>query len=235
MKKLTYLLILISFCNSNAQNISSFFKKTDDFLKINIKNSKVNYDAIKSNPLLLEEILKIASSIDLSKENMDTKKAFWIDAYNLCVINSIIAKYPVNSPKDIPGFFNEITFRIANQDITLDNIENKMLREPIFDNRLHFALICGANGCPSILNKAYVPENLEAQLIEQTKMAINNPNYIKINVAGNKIILPQIFNWFEEDFGGKEIEFINKFRNEKFSSNMDFGFYNYDWSLNKVP
>ncbi len=234
MKK-TFLLaaftLFISY--SKAQNLDEYFKKTDSFLNTTIKNTKVDYESIKKNTANINELLKIASLINLSKENSNTQKAFWINTYNLCVIKSVIDKYPVNSPKEITGFFNEIQFNIAGNLITLDNIENKMLRDEKFDNRLHFALICGANGCPSILNQAFMPLTLEKQLDDQTARAFNDKNFIRFKTKENVAVLPQIFNWFETDFEGKEIEFINKYRTEKFAVGTEFLFYNYDWTLNK--
>lgn len=235
MKKLLLISVLTLFVTiSKAQNLDEFFKKTDIFLKTNIKNTKVDYNSIKKNTLKIDELIKIASTINISKEDSKTQKSFWINTYNLCVIKGIIDKYPVNSPKEITGFFNELQFNIAGNLITLDNIENKMLRDEKFDNRLHFALICGANGCPKILNQAFMPATLEKQLDDQTIRAFNDTNFIRLKTKDNVAVLPQIFNWFETDFEGKEIEFINKFRKEKFAKDTEFLFYNYDWTLNKV-
>jgi hypothetical protein len=41
-------------------------------------------------------------------------------------------------------------------------------------------LVCGAIGCPPLINEAYLPNTLEAQLETQTKIALNE-NFIKVN------------------------------------------------------
>ena len=67
---------------------------------------------------------------------------------------------------------------------------------------------------------------------EQTEIALNNPNFIKIK--GNKVQLSQIFEWYKIDFvhDGSEIDYINKFRKEPIPKNAKVSYYVYDWQLN---
>jgi Protein of unknown function, DUF547 len=233
MKKIKILLLLVfSLTNTFAQNTDSFFSKSDVFFKKYVKENKVDYDGLKKNSSLLDEVTAIASKIDISKEDAATTKAFWINAYNLHVIKGIVAKYPIKSPLDIAGFFDKNTFTIANKKITLNDIENKMLRAKYNDARFHFVLVCGANGCPPIINAAYMPGTLEEQLKKQTKLAVNNPNFIKTD--GKKVQLSQIFEWYKEDFKNQEIEFINTYRTTKIDEKSKFTYYTYDWTLNKT-
>ena len=94
-------------------------------------------------------------------------------------------------------------------------------------------LVCAGLGCPPIISQAYQPETLEAQLQKQTEIALNNPNFIKVN--GKKVQLSQIFEWYKEDFvrAGTEIEFINRFRREAIVEKAKVSYYNYDWRLNE--
>ena len=165
-----------------------------------------------------------------------TTKAFFINAYNILMIHAIVEKYPVKSPMDIAGVFDKTKYAIAGTMLTLNDIENKMIRAKYNDARIHFVLVCGANGCPPITDFAYTPEKLDQQLDQQTKLAINNPNFIKVNVKSKKVELSQIFEWYKEDFimdKSSYIDFINKFRTEPIPSNFKVAFYTYDWSLNK--
>jgi hypothetical protein len=231
MKKIFTLLLCCFLLGISAfaqENI--FFNKTDTFLKKYVDENKVDYDAIKKNPTELDEISKLIANYELTKDE-NTNKAFLINAYNLLVIIGVSAKFPVKSPLDIPGFFDKITYSIASKKATLNDIENKMLRAKYDDARLHFVLVCGANGCPPILPEAYWPKTLDAKLDQQTTKALNNPNFIK--VMGDKIQLSQIFEWYKEDFKNKEIEFINSFRENKLNPKSKFSYYSYDWSLNK--
>ena len=123
---------------------------------------------------------------------------------------------------------------MGGQSITLNDIENNLLRK-VFPNesRFHFVLVCAGLGCPPIISEAYKPDTLDAQMEEQTKLAINNPNFIRIK--GKKVGISQLFEWYAEDFtrGGKTIlQYINQYRNEKLNNDAKLFYYPYDWRLN---
>ena len=229
-KTISFLITTILFSNTIFSQDDAFFSKTDAFLKKYVSDTKVDYNTISKNPTELDEILKLIANYELTKDE-NTNKAFLINAYNLLVIKGISVKFPVKSPLDITGFFDKSTYAIIGKKVTLNDVENKMLRAKYNDARLHFVLVCGANGCPPLLSEAYMPKTLEAKLNQQATKALNNPNFIK--VEGNKIQLSQIFEWYKEDFKNKEIEFINSFRENKLNPKSKFSYYPYDWSLNK--
>jgi len=217
----------------NAQDLNSFFEKTDGFLNTYVDNGKVAYSEIHKNQSDLDEILTMAKSISVKKSDAKIYQAFWINAYNISVIKGIIDNYPMKSPLDKAGFFDKTKHNIAGESIALNTIENKKLRAQFGDARFHFVLVCGAVGCPPLINKAYLPNTLEAQLQKQTEVALNNPNFIKIKK--NKIELSEIFKWYKEDFvkTGSEIDYINSFRTKKIASKSKVSYYTYNWTINK--
>ncbi|MBG7612599.1 DUF547 domain-containing protein [Polaribacter sp. BAL334] len=222
---------------SNAQGLSDFFAKTAVFLKQHVDHHKVAYSVIQKNKTELEILIQQIATTDLTNENEESKKAFFINAYNLIMIKSIVEKYPVKSPLDISGVFDKNQHEIAGMKLTLNDLENKMLRAKYNDARIHFVLVCGANGCPPITNFAYVPEKLENQLNEQTKAAINNPSFIKINTSSKKISVSQIFEWYKDDFITKNsslITFLNAYLSSPIDEKYRLSYYNYDWSLNEL-
>jgi hypothetical protein len=236
MKKLfilTITLIGLGFPESKAQDIQSFFEGADVFFNSYVSDGKVDYKAIIKSPKSLNSLLETAKSIEVSASDANTYQSFWINAYNLSVIKGVVNNYPIKSPLDKKGFFDQITYEIGNKSITLNDIENKKLRG-VFQKeaRFHFVLVCAGLGCPPIINSAYKPSTLEAQLQKQTEIALNNPNFIK--VKGDKVQLSQIFEWYKSDFiqDGSEIEFINRFRKEAIPKEAKVSYYNYDWGLN---
>ena len=137
---LTFLIIIMLLSiNASAQD-TTFFSKTDAFLKKYVSDTKVDYNAIKKNPSELDEILKIIADYELTKDE-NTNKAFLVNAYNLLVIKGISTKFPVKSPLDITGFFDKSMYTIVGKKVTLNDIENKMLRAKYNDARLHFVLV----------------------------------------------------------------------------------------------
>lgn len=219
-----------------SQGTSEFFSKSDAFFKANVRDGKVAYKSIKDNAEALNELLDMAKGISVSKDNANEYQAFWINGYNLLVIDGIVKNYPIKSPLDKPGFFDGHTNEIGGMSITLNDIENKLLRKNFpQEPRFHFVLVCGGLGCPPIIAEAYTPTKLDAQLETQTKLAINDPNFIRVNK--NKVKVSQIFEWYPGDFkldGKKLVDFINQYKSEKLPEKSKISYYPYDWTLNEI-
>ena len=196
------LIVLLFSISLQAQDSSSFFSLTDQFLKTHVKNGAVDYETIYAEPTALNDILHLASTLSISKDNK-SYKAFWINAYNLAVIKGIIDNYPLKSPLDKAGFFDKVKYDLAGQNVTLNTIENTLLRAVFNDARVHFVLVCGAKGCPPLIPNAYLPETLENQLQEQTSLAINGTSFIKINSKKKRVEGSEILKWYKADFVSK--------------------------------
>jgi len=211
-----------------------FFQDTDTFLKANVENGLVNYSKVK-NSAALKSLISTVENADLTAADDATKKAFYINAYNLHVINAAVTAFPIQSVQEIPGFFDRKKVKVANKVSTLNNLEKDNLLKPYQDGRLHFVLVCGALDCPPITSFAYLPEKLDMQLDQQTKKALDNPNFLK--AKGTNIDLSQIFKWYPNDFGGSRINilaFINKHRTYAVPTTAKISYYDYDWTLNDV-
>jgi hypothetical protein len=218
---------------SSAQETTEFFDNVDDFLSRNVKNGKVDYRSIHTDPTALNELIALASQIEVSATKSREYQAYWINAYNISVIKGIIDNYPIKSPLDVQGFFDKTQYNLAGRNITLNDIENKLLRDKFKDARFHFVLVCGAKGCPPIISKAYTSDNLEVLLKQQTIKALNNSSFIR--VSEGEVALSEIFKWYREDFvknGQSEIDFLNIYRKEKINDNSKITYYPYDWRLN---
>ena len=218
-----------------SQDINAFFSNADAFFKTYVSNGKVAYDKINANTKALTDVLSEAEKISVSKSDANNYQAFWINAYNLSVIKGIIDNYPIKSPLDKAGFFDKTEYSIAGKSITLNDIEHKLLRAQFNDARFHFVLVCGAIGCPPLINKAYLPNTLDAQLDAQTKIALNG-SFLQVNTKKKRVAASEIMKWYKEDFtmkGTSEIDFINKYRTEKISDNFKLSYFTYNWKLNK--
>lgn len=235
MKKIILLIFVLISLKSMSQTTGDFFNKADAFFKTYVSQGKVAYDKIHKDPSSLNEALKIAKTISVSKSNKNTYQAFWINAYNLSVIKGIINNYPTNSPTDNAGFFDKKTYALGGKNITLNDIEHKLLRGQFKDARFHFVLVCGAVGCPPLINRAYKPNTLNAQLEAQAKKAING-SFIRVNEKKKRIEVSKIMEWYKGDFttnGMDEIDFINKYRTTKLEGKYKLSYFTYNWKVNK--
>jgi hypothetical protein len=234
MRKFSFFLLYQLFVVNitHAQNTDKkIYKAIDFFYKNYVISGLVDYKLIKSNLNELDSLVKIVSNYS-PIDNVD-KKAFLINAYNIFAIKQLVDAYPVKSPQDIKGFYDNKIFSVLGKQLSLNEIENMELRKVYKDPRLHFVLVCGALGCPPIINDAYTPTNLEQQLTTQTKLALNNNEFLKIE--GNTVMLSEIFKWYEEDFTKQQkvIDFINIYKEIKIPSNYTFDYYTYDWRINE--
>lgn len=241
MKKIQIQIIVITiftlgFSKLFSQQPSVFFSKADVFFNTYVIDGKVAYEKIKENPELFNELITLANKVEVSKSSSKQYQSFWINSYNLSVIKEVVRNYPIKSPLDVKGFFDTKKHEISGEKITLNDIENKKLREQFNnDPRFHFVLVCAGLGCPPIVAEAYTPENLEEQLDRQTTIALNDDNFIRINLKKRKVELSQIFEWYTSDFtrnGKTLINFINKYRTNKISDKVKTSFYEYNWNLN---
>lgn len=235
MKKIITVLVLSITLAGFAQSPDNFIKEADAFFKEYVSNGRVNYKAIQSNPDKLNALVALGKEVRVTTAAAKNYQAFWINAYNVHVIDGIVANYPTKSPLNIKGFFDKTTRDVGGKSITLNDIENKLLRAKFPEEaRFHFVLVCAGLGCPPIINEAYMPNGLEAQLQRQAEIALNNPQFIR--VKGKKVQLSQIFEWYKGDFTqkGNEIEYINAFRKEALPEKSKISYYSYDWTLNEV-
>jgi len=235
MRKHIIIILVLLASEGYSQNLNVFFTKADAFFKENVANGKVAYSKINSQQNDLNELLTLADGVAVSEKETNQYQAFWINAYNLSVIKGIIDNYPTKSPLDNPGFFDKTKYSLGGKSITLNDIEHNLLRAKFKDARFHFVLVCGAIGCPPLINRVYLPETLDMQLETQTKIALNG-SFLKVNAKKKRVEASEIMKWYKEDFtmnGEKEIDFINKYRVKKIPQNYKLNYFTYNWNLNE--
>jgi hypothetical protein len=210
----------------------SFINDTHTLLQEHVKNGKVDYASLQNSTQFKSLITAIADA-DLTGASDELKKAFYINAYNLLVIDQALQSYPINSVQSIAKFFDKKNITVGGNKMSLNKFEKGIIFEVFPDERLHFVLVCGALGCPPITNFAYHPDKLDAQLEKQTKLALNDNGFVSSN--GNIINISQIFNWYNKDFGGDKssiINYINKYRDADLPTGGKFNYIDYDWNIN---
>lgn len=222
---------------SQNTDLFNYFNKVDKFLRKNVKNGLVDYKGIHNDKSELEELIKLSNTLNVSENNTNTYKAFWINNYNISVIDFIVENYPITSPMEVTGFFNTKKIRMGNKKVTLKYLEDEMLRKQFPDARYHFALVCGAVSCPPITNYAYLPQILENQLNKQTILAMDNIDFLKIDNTAKTAQLSEIFKWYKKDFLAESkslLDYINKYKTTKIPANYKQSYYTYNWSVNQL-
>ncbi len=218
------------------QNISEFTKGANGLLESQVNNGLVDYAAIAKDPAQIKQLYDEVGGISLEGASDAEKKAFYINAYNIVTIHQIIQNYPVKSPMDINGFFDKNKHKVAGASLTLNELEKEHLLKDHFDARAHFVLVCAAMSCPPLASFAYQADQLDQQLEERTREALNNPEFIQVDKNKKKVRISKIFDWYKSDFtknGASVLQYINQYRSEKIPESYKVGFYEYSWALNK--
>lgn len=235
-KHLLTLAFLLAAIVAQAQVASTFYAKADAFFRKNVTNGLVNYKGIKAEPTELDGLVAAIASQSTGGMDRNTSKAFYLNAYNILVIKNVVDHYPIAKPTDVPGFFDQITFKVAGAATTLSDLENKKIRGVYKDPRVHFALVCAAKSCPPIANFAFSGANVEDKLNVLTKAALNSPNFIKVDNPARKAHLSQIMDWYKDDFIAHSkgvVLYINKYRTNPIPDNFTIDYYPYNWDLNE--
>lgn len=233
---IVYLVILVQAFQVSAQiNSPTLFDQINDFLIAQVHHGKIDYASLKADPSKLNVLVKSIATHDLTGKREDYKKAFYLNAYNIIVINQVVDNYPIQSPFDVEGFFMKTKFKVAGELLTLDQLEFQRLMNPYRDSRIHFALGCAAMSCPFLYDNAFKPDLVEDQLEFRSQLIIDRPNYVSVDDKNKTVTLNKIFEWYGDQFSfnaGSIIGFINKYRYYKVPADYKIEFQEYDWSLN---
>jgi len=193
---------------------------------------------------LLENYLNALQEVDPGDYSYAEQKAYWINLYNALTVDLILQDYPVESITDLgEGFFSfgpwddKVAF-IDGKDLTLNDIEHRILR-PIFqDQRIHFAVNCASIGCPNIQKVAFTAENTEVLMEQAAKSYLTHPRGAKFE--GSRLTLSSIFDWYVIDFGNNQTDLlkaISKYMPEESAAKIRHYQgkikYEYDWNLNE--
>jgi len=238
MKKIFFPILFLAFTTlaHGQSKLDSFFKEANVFLETHVENKLIDYEEIKNNPDQLQKLVRQIADISLDEAGPKEKKAFYINSYNILNIHSIVENGIPQSPLDVKGYFDQKKHTVAGKKLTLDELEKETLFPAFPDARVHFVLVCAALGCPPLRPYAYMPDKLDQQIHNATVKTLNSDYFIRVKPEKNSVLISEIFNWYKSDFLKEEdtvLEYINRYRKEKISSDLTVDYYSYDWNLNK--
>jgi len=107
------------------------------------------------------------------------------------------------------------------------------------DNRIHFALNCGAKSCPPV--KKFSSDAVNEELAIVAQAFFQQPENCKLSPAENVLYLSKILMWYANDFGKSHVEIaqavrehIGENRNEELDlmlkkPGFKIKYMSYDW------
>lgn len=135
--------------------------------------------------------------------------AYWLNAYNACVIKGVLSHWPIGSVHDVRaplelktgmGFFWRLRFVFGGREINLYDLENKVIRARFSDPRVHFVLNCASEGCPVLRPDLPTGAELEPYLEKAAQDFLGERGNVTIDHAAKTLTLSAIFQWYEEEF-----------------------------------
>lgn len=231
-------------------------------LRQHVRDGRVDYAALQRRRADLDAYVGQLAAIPrpvVEAWSRDERLAFWINAYNALVLQTVVDHYPIrrgslvgiafpaNSIWQITGAFKESRHRVAGQRMSLDDIEHRIIRPTFAEPRIHVALVCAARSCPVLRAEPYVATRLDAQLAEQTRrFAADRAHGLRLAADGRGVEVSSIFKWFGEDFAplaaGNEargvLAFLARYTDDATllarlrDPRTRVDYLDYDWTLN---
>ncbi|MFT7377376.1 MAG: hypothetical protein ACI88Z_001204 [Sphingobacteriales bacterium] len=226
-------LVFVSF-SSKGQNVDSFYIEANKFFQTYVSEGRVDYKGLINSKADIESLINQIATADLLFSNEKEVKAFYLNAYNLLVINTVVNSYPISSVLDDSSFFSE-EHMVAGETIRLDEIRTEKLTQRFYDKRIYFALINGYAGGPEIQPWGFSPYFVENQLREFARLTFNNPKFIRYKNGRDKVYVPVFFKDNLDVFAANEfglIDFFNEYRGQKIPPYASVIYYDIDRNLN---
>jgi hypothetical protein len=210
----------------------------------------------------LAACLGALESFDVKRVHIPAQMAFWLNVFNAGVLRDAAELAAASSAREVERFFERPRLRIGAHLYSLDDIEHGLLRgnmakpgksrapmqrgDPrlesmpiLFDERMHFALHSACRSSPPL--RVFAEGKLDRQLEDATVDYLRRT--VRVEKSGAVLVLPRIFRWFAEDFGGQAgiLDFVvSRIEDEAVVEMLDrrlgavkLDYFEFDWALNR--
>ena len=192
----------------------------------------------------LEAYISALEATPISRFNRDEQLAYWINLYNALTVKVILDHYPVESIRDIdisPGWFADGPWgaklvAVEGEELSLDDIEHRILRPIWQDPRIHYGVNCASIGCPDLGTEAVTAANAEDYLDAGARAFVNSAR--GASVLDGELYVSSLYRWFEEDFDvdGGVVAHLRNYADQGLSKSLagitGIAGDDYDWDLN---
>ncbi|MCB1667952.1 MAG: DUF547 domain-containing protein [Pseudomonadales bacterium] len=190
----------------------------------------------------LDRYIKKLSKTDPRQYNRREQKAYWLNLYNALTVQLVVKHYPIDSITEIGGLlsrgpWDKTLVKVEGKELSLNDIEHRILRPIWKDHKIHFGLNCASVSCPNLQPVAFSGANVRSLLKSAGKEYINHPRGVHLKKGEMKV--SSLFNWYSKDFAKDKKAMMKMFAHyadDRLALYL-LGFngkikYDYDWSLN---
>lgn len=241
MMRLLLILSILVVCGSTA-SAQNWLDTYDNLLQKYVTPGGVKYKSWHDNAADMKTLAEVVDHIakqSLDGMTQDAKLAFYLNAYNAWILHTILSDYPTKGPGGGGLFGRNKYFKaksrtVAGKTTSFHLLENEIIRPNFQEPRIHFALNCASKSCPPLHTRAFRDSSLDSTLDTLTRRFVNdNPNALLVKDSGKTVEVSKIFDWYDVDFEGGVIAYMNKYREEKLDTNAKVRYQKYHWTLNE--
>jgi len=207
------------------------------------RGNSVNYQLIAEQlkPELYAYLTQLAGTAIINY-NRNEQLAYWINLHNALVVKLIVDNYPIQSIRDIgdpdeprSSPWKRNLIRVNGTSVSLDDIENRIIRPIWPDPRIHYLLANGTVTSGNLLRQAVTADKLEILLNQAARAYINSTKGVTANQQS--LQLSALYKRYEQDFGGSKkaiLEHVKPFLQDQalLKDTDKTVFMAYDWQLN---
>jgi len=186
------------------------------------------------------------SKVDTDALGRAEQFAFWVNLYNAATLAVVLDHFPVASIRDIdisPGFadgpWGRKVVSVAGVELSLDDIEHRILRPIWRDARIHYAVNCASIGCPNLRRRAFRGAGLDDALDQAARDYVNSPRGVVVEKGA--VAASALYRWYARDFGASAkavLDHIRRYAGPALRARLEgksyVSGYAYDWRLNGV-
>ncbi|MCA9532863.1 MAG: DUF547 domain-containing protein [Myxococcales bacterium] len=191
--------------------------------------------------MLTRLVLAVGDARPADLQGRDAQLAFYLNAYNVLTVNAVVTRLPIDSVMSVPGFFDTIEHDVMGTPMTLNALENDIIRAQYHEPRIHFAVNCASAGCPWLDATAFTPGALEGALDRLTRAFVARTT--SLDSRRRRVVVSQLFEWFAGDFepsGGVRAFLVAhtddpSTRSAVADERNRIAYFEYDWALNARP
>ncbi len=260
--------LVFAFLTVQVQGFDHEYRGYREVLTAYAKEGLVDYAGLQKNRSGIDQFVQEIGSVkdaEYRAWKSEQQLAFWINTYNAWFLQIVIDRYPIqskrlfgvfypeNSVQRISGIWDGIKTRAADREVSLNDIEHKILRVVFKEPRIHFSIVCASIGCPLLRSEPFRPDQLGSQLEDAVRSFVNNPAKVRWNESVKILELSRIFDWFADDFDSASDETWRKNYSKHHAGPVAFAarylpasvaavlknnrikieYLDYDWTLNE--
>ncbi|MEO5989577.1 MAG: DUF547 domain-containing protein [Candidatus Eisenbacteria bacterium] len=207
----------------------------DSVLADHVRPDGVDYRGLREHSVkTLVRYLDAMARVDPAALAPRERDAYELNLYNATMLRAVCDRLaPGWTPAaDDFAVFKAPLVRLKGRTVSLNQLENDLIRPRMKDPRVHTALNCAARSCPALQPRAYRAATLDSALGVNMTNFLRDRSRNQLDDAGHRMHLSRLFDWYAADFGSANaVPAYVAHQLAVPAAGWTVEFMQYDWSL----